>query len=215
MVPHGSRQTLSRNKLNPNNIVERHKKIKNDDFVDRTGTTLSELVTTRRAEKAAERGKYLALERVCQNATHSVTRRCHCSLQRGGRRSPVGGNISRGTRAFKRERGTVETRSYSKVGACARAQGSQQKSENARSPSEAGCRGGVEPSVRGTSDGKPRGDCSFAFGSDKVEKERDNLISVIFEGGSEGLLLLAQYTEQPGMLLQEPLGLQKMQHGHA
>ncbi|CAM9945061.1 unnamed protein product [Laminaria digitata] len=43
-----------------------------------------------------------------------------------------------------------------------------------------------------------------------VEKERDNLVSLIFEGDEEGLLL-AQQAELPGMLLQEKVGLQKMQ----
>ena len=34
----------------------------------------------------------------------------------------------------------------------------------------------------------------------------------MFEGDEEGLIM-AQHAEQPGMLLQERLGLQKMQHG--
>ena len=48
---------------------------------------------------------------------------------------------------------------------------------------------------------------------DKEEEESDSLASVMFEGGEEGLIM-AQQADQPGMLLQERLGLQKMQYGH-
>ena len=48
---------------------------------------------------------------------------------------------------------------------------------------------------------------------DKVEEESDSLVSVSLEGDEEGLIL-AQQAEQPGTLLQERLGLQKIQHGH-
>ena len=48
---------------------------------------------------------------------------------------------------------------------------------------------------------------------DEVKKERDSVVSVMFEGDEAGLVL-AQQAEQPGMLLQERFSLQKMQHAH-
>ena len=69
------------------------------------GTTLSELATIRRAEKAAERGKHQALERV----RHSITWArdaviAQCNGEVGGRRSKVSGKICRGTKTLSNEK---------------------------------------------------------------------------------------------------------------
>lgn len=160
----------------------------NDEFAARTGTTLAEAALIRRAEITAERGNYKALERGHKDATRArdaaITR---CSEEIEGRRS-----AEKRAAEHKLSKENEERLRRDATSKLAKEHEGRVRAEAETRAVQAALDGEVDErraqEERVASLEEEMGRLSLVKA--RVEKERNNLVSAIFDGDEEGLLLV-------------------------